>query len=54
MNIFEKLKDKLQLARTKFRGKKFIYLQKPVQDISYEEALAEFNIKEKIFLNMIA
>lgn len=47
MNIFEKIKEKIKLAKTKFRGKRFVYLQKPVQDISYEEALIEFNIKEK-------
>ena len=52
MNIFEKLKNelknKLKLTKEKFRSKKYVYLQKPICDMSYKEALKEFKIKEKI------
>ncbi len=52
MKIFSKIKDKinrkLQLIQSKIRGKRYVYLQKPVKDMSYNEACKEVMQKESI------
>ena len=48
MKIFEKIKSRLKLAKSKVKGKRYVALQKPVNDMTYKEANKEFSKKEKI------
>lgn len=45
MGLFEKIKTKLKLATNKVKGKRYVSIQKPVQDMTYKEALKEYNKK---------
>ena len=47
MSFLNSLKIKLNLARNKINGKKYIYIQQPVKDMKYSEALKELKRKEK-------
>lgn len=52
MKIFSKIKEKInnkiKLVQSKIRGKKYVHLQKPIQDMSYGEVEKEFLRKENI------
>lgn len=45
MRLFDKIKNKIKLATNKTKGKKYIAIQKPVKDMTYKEALKEYNKK---------
>lgn len=47
MGILNKIKTKLRLAKNKVKGRKYTSLQKPVQDMTYEEVSKELAKKEK-------
>lgn len=55
MKIFDKLKEKInnkiKLVQAKVRGKKYVQLQKPVQDMSYGEIAKEFLRKKNALFN---
>ena len=43
MRLFDKIKTKIKLATNKAKGKKYVSIQKPVKDLTYKEALKEYN-----------
>lgn len=45
MRLFDKIKTKIKLATNKAKGKKYVSIQKPVKDLTYKEALKEYNKK---------
>lgn len=45
MKLFDKLKTKIKLATNKVKGKKYVAIQKTVADLTYKEALKEYNKK---------
>ncbi len=45
MRLFEKLKTKIKLATSKAKGKKYVAIQKTVKELTYKEALKEYNKK---------
>lgn len=45
MGLFDKIKNKIKLATNRTKGKKYIAIQKPVKDMTYKEALKEYNKK---------
>ncbi len=45
MKLFEKLKTKLKLATNRAKGKKYVAIQKTVKELTYKEALKEYNKK---------
>lgn len=48
MRVFERIKNKLKLAKSRATGKRYVAIQKPVADMEYKEASKEFYKKEKI------
>ena len=52
MKLFDKLKTKIKLATNKAKGKKYVSIQKPVKELTFKEALKEYNKKvDAIFEN---
>lgn len=52
MGIFNKIKTKLKLAKTKVKGKKYTSLQMPVKDMDFKDVCEEFYKKEKIIFSL--
>lgn len=52
MGILNKIKTKLRLAKNKVKGRKYTSLQKPVQDMTYEEVSKELAKKEKVIFSL--
>ena len=52
MGIFNKIKTKLKLAKSKMKGRKYTSLQMPVRDMSFEEVCKEFYKKEKVIFSL--